>query len=423
MSSNPASTIDSENKTATQPAGLLLNKYSLIIVAILLVLAAWAGQTVIVILLGLALSAAGLSKLWSHFCLRGVYCERQLTERRVFPDEDIELKIRLVNRKLLPLPWIEINDEVPAGFAPDLPPGIKPGFGLISQSTSIMWYSAINWKYRLHCNKRGYYSLGPLTVTSGDIFGFYPRTSTASVIDHIVVYPRIFTLPQLSVPSLYPVGEARSDKRIFEDPSRTIGIRDYSPGDSLRRIHWKASARHQQLQVKVFEPTTTLKVGIFLAIDSFQYTGAWNEAELELGISTAASLANYLAEKNSQVGLWVNTLSADSGQPAKISPGSGVGQIVQILEALAKVVPASTGSFIEYFQNERKNLPLGTTLIFIMAQIPERLKGILTDLKESGYKLMLFQIGDIKEEDSLPDITRFNIREPGKVAEILPQEN
>ncbi len=78
--------------------------------------------------------------------------------------------------------------------------------------------------------------------------------------------------------------------------------------------------------------------------------------------------------------------------------------MVRILEALAKVIPASSGPFTEFFQGERKGLPMGTTLIFIFAQLPEKLKGILADLRENGYKLLVFQIGDIKNEESLPDI-------------------
>jgi uncharacterized protein (DUF58 family) len=423
MSSNPATTINPETETSTQPAGLLLNKFGLIVVAALLVLAAWGGQTLIVILLGLVLSAAGLSRLWSRFSLKGVSCDRQLTERRVFPGESIELKITVVNRKLLPLPWIEVQDEVPQGFAPDLPPGDRPGFSLISQSASILWYSSINWKYRLQCQKRGYYPLGPLQVSSGDIFGFYPRTAVEPKKDHIIVYPRIYPLGQLAVPSLYPLGEARSEKRIFEDPSRTIGLRDYVPGDSLRRIHWKASARHQKLQVKVFEPTTTLKTAIFLAVDTFQYNGSWKEDELELGISTAGSLANYLVEKNSQVGLWVNSKLADSGLPAKIVPGGGVDQLLQILEILAKVVPAASGPFVDFFQREREDLPLGTTLIFILSQVPDKLKETLAGLRESGYKLLVFQTGEPKSGDALPDIAWYHLQQPGGLAEIGIREN
>jgi uncharacterized protein (DUF58 family) len=164
-------------------------------------------------------------------------------------------------------------------------------------------------------------------------------------------------------------------------------------------------------------------VAAFLAVDSFQYNGQWNEDKLELGISTAASLANYLVDKNSQVGLYTNSRLADSGQPARIPPVGGVDQLVRILEALAKVVPASSGSFIDFFQGERKGLPMGTTLIFIFAQLPEKLKGILADLRESGYKLLVFQIGEMNNEEILPDIAWSNIQQPGELAEIMPREN
>ena len=85
---------------STQPSGYLLGKFGLLALLAGLLLAAWYGQVVIVILLGLALSAAGLSKLWSRLSLVGVYCQRLPSEQRVFPGEYIELKLRLVNRKL-----------------------------------------------------------------------------------------------------------------------------------------------------------------------------------------------------------------------------------------------------------------------------------------------------------------------------------
>ena len=86
----------------------------------------------------------------------------------------------------------------------------------------------------------------------------------------MIVYPKIFPIAHLGIPSLHPLGETIAERRIFEDPIRVIGVRDYNPRDSRRHIHWKATARRQELQVKVFEPTTTLKVAIFLAIDSFK---------------------------------------------------------------------------------------------------------------------------------------------------------
>jgi len=154
----------------------------------------WQGKTIIVVLLGLTLSAACVARLWSRFSLKGVNCERLVSEERVFPGEYIELKLELANRKLLPLPWIQLNDEVPLSFSNDTPllPGNRPGTGFLSKTVAMLWYTKVRWKVQLCCHKRGYYQLGPITLTSGDIFGFYPRSITKPVIDHITVYPKIF---------------------------------------------------------------------------------------------------------------------------------------------------------------------------------------------------------------------------------------
>lgn len=255
-----------------EPAAPLLGKPALLVLLAVLIVAAWLGQVVVVIISGLALSAAGLARLWSRVSLVGVHCERTLSEPRLFPGESTELGLRLVNRKLLPLPWVHVEEEIPAGLTLEATPkaGENNGLGRLSNNASLLWYSGVSWRYRLLGKKRGYYALPPVTVTSGDIFGFYPRSLSESLTEHVIVYPKVFPLAQLTLPSLYPLGETRASRRIFEDPTRTIGVRDYCPQDSLRHIHWKASARHQKLQVKVFEPTTTLKVALFLAVDSFQ---------------------------------------------------------------------------------------------------------------------------------------------------------
>jgi uncharacterized protein (DUF58 family) len=435
-----------EERYSSQPVGYLLGKFGLLIVLAGMLLAAWYDQIVIVIVLALVLSAAGLSKLWSRYSLVGVSCERSLSERRIFPGEYIELRLRLVNRKLLPLPWIQLDDEIPTGFTPDvsLPPGNKPGFGFLSKAAALLWYTGVSWKQRLYGNKRGYYTLGPIVLTSGDIFGFYPRSVTNPLIDHVIIYPKIFPIAQLGIPPLYPVGEATAEKRIFEDPVRVIGVRDYSPHDSRRRIHWKASARHQNLQVKVFEPTTTLNVALFLAIDSFkakhgevssgedfeldistaasvdsfQQDISQDEEDFELGISTAASIANHLIERRSSVGLFVNSRLADSGQPVTMLPGSSTSQLVEMLEALAKVTNIASGPFEEFLQTEQIGLPWGTTLVFILSRPSSSLTELLVSLKESGHRLMVLQVGDLAESQIEPTIAWHNVRQPGDLMKI-----
>jgi len=409
-----------EERYSPQPAGYLLSRFGLVVVLAGLVLAAWFGQIIIVTILGLVLSAAGLSKLWSRYSLAGVGCERGLDERRIFPGESVELKLRLVNRKLLPLPWIQLDYEMPVGLSPalSLQPGDKPGYGFLSKSTALLWYTGVSWKERLYGEKRGYYTLGPVTLSSGDIFGFYPRFSSGDETDTVIVYPKIYPIARLRIPPQYPIGDTAAERRIFEDPIRVNGVRDYSPHDSLRRIHWKASARNQTLKVKVYEPTTTLKVALFLAIDSFRHEAPEDEDMFELGISTAASVASHLLEQHSSVGLYVNSCLADTGQPVEIQPGGSTGQTVELLEALAKVTPVSSGPFDDFLQAERTGLPWGTTLVFILAGMSPSLNGLLLDLKESGYRLMVLQVGDKGENGMEPGIARHTIGQPGDLMTI-----
>jgi uncharacterized protein (DUF58 family) len=383
-------------RPSIQSAGFLFNRIGLLVVLALLLLAAWYGRFIIVVILGLLLAAAGLSLLWSRLALKRVICKRTITEQRAFPGEYIEAGWSLFNRKLLPLPWIQVDDEIPYGFVPEktLSEGSRIGFGLLNKTTALFWYTRINWKQQFYCHRRGYYLMGPLSITTGDLFGFYMCSVTVPSADYIIVYPRLFSVEQLGIPSLFPLGETKAERRIFADPSRIMGIRDYRPRDSLRHVHWKATARHRNLQVKVFEPTTTLSLALFLAVDSFNSTDINGDDDFELAVSTAASIANHVVRRGSPVGLFVNTQTADTGQPVRILPGSGVNQLVNILEALAKVTPKSGEEFKEFLQAERRGLPWGTTLIFILSRPREDLAAVFESLKRNGYKLMIFQVGD-----------------------------
>lgn len=394
---------------SSKPAGYLLGKYSLIVMLVGLIIAAYNGKLLIVVLLGLILSAAGLAKLYSYLSLVRVHCQRSLNWQRVFPEEHVEVNMRVVNCKPLPLFWLKVDSEIPAGLSSETPLAKD---GLLSKAIALLWYARASWQHKLVCPRRGYYPLGPIRITSGDIFGFYRRTRLKKVSDPIIVYPRLFAINEMAIPSRYPLGETRAAQRIFRDPNRVIGIRDYTPHDSPRYIHWKATAIHQKLQVKVFEPTTNPKLALLLDLESFGYdevsserTGSLSsktDEVFETALSTAASLAKYFIEHKSAVGLFVNTCLADSGRPVSIPPGSGSSHLVSILEALAKVMPYSSGLLTELIQGEQKYLPWGTTLIFILSKPTVSISRLLSSLKERGHKSVTIPVGerDWEKEDT-----------------------
>ncbi|MFH1651840.1 MAG: DUF58 domain-containing protein [Chloroflexota bacterium] len=421
--SENASLNEKENGFSSPATGFLFSRFSLLVVLAGLVLAAWYGQLVLVILLALLLSAAGLSWLWSKSALSGVTCQRQLSEHRLFPGEQTELRLGLANRKLLPLPWIQIDDEIPLPLSTEdaLTPGIRPGYGLLSRAAALLWYSAVNWKLRLTASRRGYYPVGPLTVTSGDIFGFYPRSRTVPLNEVVIVYPQLFPVAQFGIPSRHPLGETVTERRLFEDPLRVIGVRDYHPEDSRRRIHWKASARRQELQVKTFEPTTTLKVVLFFAVDSFRARQGeeYNKNDFELGISAAASIAQHLiTDKREAAGLFVNSRLADSGQPARLAPGSSSRQLVEILEDLAKVTIMVSHPMDEFLEAVRGSLPWGSTLVFILSSLSAELRNALLGLREAGQQVLVLQVGGRKRDGLTETIPWLKIKEPADFRKV-----
>jgi len=302
----------------------------------------------------------------------------------------------VANRKLVPLPWVEIEDAIPPGLAAEnLPPSTwRPNYGSLLRSSSLLWYRRAKWKFSLRAGKRGFYSLGPLRLRSGDLFGFYRRMMEAPLFESIIVYPKIFPIRQFTLPSLFPLGDVRSEKRIFQDPVRPVGLRGYQPYDSLRHIHWKASARGQGLQVKVLEPTATLQASLFLGVDSYRGDGGFQEEDFEWGISLAASLAHHLVVKGIPTGLFANGRRIDTGQPVQILPGGSREQILVILEALAKMTPEVNEPLESFLQMERRILAEGNTLIFVLHQISDTLTWQLQELKEAGYRLAVLLTGD-----------------------------
>lgn len=398
-------------KLSSHAAGYLLHKPGLLLLGAVFVVAVWSNQTPIVLLMGLFLSCAFAARAWARLCLTGVTCNRTLSECRVFPDEKVNLTLHLANRKLLPLPWIQVEDQVPAGLTNN-EPAAGARSAPVRRSTALLWYRSVRWTYTLECGKRGYFPFGPLVMTSGDIFGLYSRSLALTTGDSILVYPRIFPLSRISIPSVHPLGNSRSETCVFQDPTRAIGVREYRPGDSLRHVHWKASARTQGLQVKVFEPTTTFKVALLLGVDSFHRENVFREDDFELGISTVASIAHDVIEHRGPVGLFVNTRLVDSGQGVSIPPSGNRGQLTQILETLAKTTYSWNVPFGTFLDSERKSLPAGTTLLFVMGAPTDDLPPLLLSLKESGYRLLVVFIGEQGKIPAIDGIPWLNVRSP-----------
>lgn len=372
-------------------------------------------QSGLTILALLVLTATVAGWAWNRQSLRHVTFQRTFSERRLFLGETVDLTVRASNDKRLPISWLRIDDEYPLPITlleGASQPSTKPDVASLSSVMSLRWYEGASWHYRLRCDQRGVYAFGPTRLQSGDPFGLFNCERLIVEQDWLVVYPAVKPVEGLLLPSKEPFGDSRAGQWIFEDPSRSAGIRNYAPGDGLKRVHWKATARQQQLQVKVYEPTATFQVVIFLDMATLPKPWHGSVPELlERGISVAASVASNVIASRYQVGLLANGCWPQSDQPLKVLPSRSPNQLTRVLEALAAVSSVPTIAIEALLTKESAHLPWGATLVVITAVLSEELLAVMARLKTSGRRLLLICLTDDPLPFPMPGILLQRVQE------------
>jgi uncharacterized protein (DUF58 family) len=383
---------------------VLFGRTGLAILAAVLALSLWMGRPLLVLFCALLLLAGGLAWVWTALSQLGLRCVCSLSASRGFPGDRVRLSVTLDNGKPLPL-GVHAEIAVPGELAPGTVRGGSRWPGYAGFSAALGWFERVTWHCDLLCRRRGYYNLGPARWLSGDGFGLYLDERSRPQQLPLVVYPRLYELEDLGLPSRHPLGEARDPSLLFEDASRPRGLRDYTADTPFKKIAWGASARTGRLQAKVFEPTASVQVTLFLAVDRFAPGG--DGALFELGVSTAASLAYGLIGERQPVGLLCNgVLSLAEGArpqvseaPMVLGAGRGEGHIESILANLAGVTRQTLTPFDALLKACAGMLSGGTTLCVIAEHLDADDLVRLAALRRHGCGIMALIVG----EGPLPD--------------------
>ena len=344
------------------------------------------------------LTVLGAAWWWNRRSLVGIQYERLLSVKRAFPGEVVDLTLRLTNQKLLPLSWLMVEDQWSMNLpllVGDLFPSATGKMGLFRSALSMRWFERVSRRHQVRCTQRGFYPLGPVRLRSGDIFGLFQSERTQEDLDWLIVYPQVLPLEALGFPPKEPLGEAKAAWRIFEDPVRPVGVRQHQPGDSFRDVHWKASARRQELQVKVYEPTTSHNLVLFLNVATFaRHWHGIDPIRLEKTIGVTASIASHAVEQRFIVGLIANGSVPHSDQPIKVPPSRRPDQLSRLLEALAAVTSFPTSSIEALLMAESPRLPWGATLVVVTSIVTDELRAAILRLREVGRRLVLVVLED-----------------------------
>lgn len=322
---------------------------------------------------------------WNQHGIRHIKVSRKFDDHAyLFQKSELELQIE--NTSILPIIWLEIHESLPVNvrntpvqnYVISLPPKGK-----------------YTLKYPLYSLKRGFYKLGPTSISSGDILGITHSAEIFYEPDHFIVYPTIVNFERLMLPSRSPFGFLKHKDPIFEDPSRIFGKRNYQDGDPLSRIDWKSSASTGELQVKIFEPAITMETIIVLDLDPESYDIKRQFDSTELAITSAASIANWSNHQKLAVGLLTNGLDPlNNMSPFSALPvQKGSQHVMMILEALARVEVGQTSPLNSLFSQALSLSSWGTTLILITGQYSQLLLEEIIQAKQDGLNVVLMLIG------------------------------
>ncbi len=353
---------------------------------VLIVLAALTQETFVVILLYLFVGAGLLGRLWvSRVMDRLIYTRK--FEHKVFPGETVPVQLSVQNGSWLPAVWLRLQDYYPIDVAETTS---------FSQVISLGPREKTTLRYTLKAQKRGYYTIGPLHVSSGDLLGMSSERQSEGSPDYLTVYPRVIPLTTVKLPSQSPMGTLRHKQPLFEDPTRPMAKRNYQAGDSLRRIDWKATASTGRLQTKLFEPSIALETIIFLNLNLADYNPKTRFDATELSIVVSASLANWIISNRQSTGLITNGIDplSSNSRPIPLQSHKGRSHMMRILDILARIRAADAEPFPTELRKHRVNFPWGTTLIVVTGSAEKELFDELLQSRRAGLNPVLILCGD-----------------------------
>ncbi|MDA0810317.1 MAG: DUF58 domain-containing protein [Planctomycetota bacterium] len=360
-------------------------------------------------LLGVILLSRWLARHW----IENVTAHRESSRHTVEIGERVAVIVDLANSSGIPIPWLLVEDSLPRDALSCKPPKLNVDgrrVALIQMGPG----GKKSIRYQLNFATRGYYQIGPLMLESGDLFGLHRRFKVVTEPHFVMVYPKVIPLSGYDLSSRRPIGEIRMAHRLFEDPTRLAGVREYQRGDSFNRIHWKATASTGKLHSRIYDPSTVAGATIILDLHRDMYPAQGEPHRSELAITTVASLANAVCQMGQQIGLVTNgrdaadrireegwkrefrtrndarqsvgmSSSNDRLRPVIVETQRGYEQFQRIRESLARLELTDGLSFSELVMESASRLPRDATVVAVLGDVTTETAISLGNMRRNGF--------------------------------------
>ncbi len=195
--------------------------------------------------------------VWSWTSVNWVIIGRFTHARRAQVGHALNEVFSVRNASVLPKLWIEVRDH-----------STLPNHNASHVVPTLMPRRKYGWDTNTICTRRGQFTLGPMTIVSGDPFGLFQFPRKIEATTRIIVYPPTVQIHRFATPIGTLSGGEAVRRRAHFITTNASGVREYQPGDSFNRIHWRSTARRDRLLVKEFELDPLADVWVFLDLSA-----------------------------------------------------------------------------------------------------------------------------------------------------------
>ncbi len=355
-----------------------------------------------------------VSDYYIRIVFKNISLKRELSKNRVFPGEEFKVNVFVENRKLLPISFLNIKEQMPRQMERKYSDNGKIGSEGAGYSDSyfIAGRERVRRSYPVHIKSRGVYILKNMEVSISDFLGVHKESRKVEDYFEIVVFPRLKSLVGDRIISNSILGDNTVKRWIYDDPMYVKGIREYTYGDRMKDIHWNSSLKNNKLLVKDYDFTSDREVVIIL---NTQYKRPlWMEIDpqgIDRGCEIAAAVAEEFLNLGIATGIWSNShiISYYGDLLDKVPPS--LKGINGILEFCGRIGYMPKTDFYDYLKSNMAFLNKNTVYIIIAGYLTEDSKELLY---EAAMKGIIIKLIDISCDSSLSNISRIELLRMGE---------
>jgi len=269
-----------------------------------------------------------------------------------------------------------------------LPDGLRVVDGAQATALRLVRGEQRELELTLQAERWGVHPLGPVHLRAHDALGLLVAEGALVRVPALRVYPREDTLRRVLAPRETQVFSGSEVARTKGEGIEFADVRPWAPGDALKRVNWRASARRGELWVNESHPERNTDVILF--VDSFAEARSEAGATLDLAVRATAALADAYAGRRDRIGL-----ISFGGILRWLVPGMGIRQLYRVVDALL-----DTQVILSYYWTEidvipRRTLPPNALVVALSPLLDRRSVDALLDLRGRGYDLCVVDVSPV----------------------------